>query len=298
MHDWNQLKKKVLSEPLTCELMQHHRSRSRPRIYNWKNRGHIPIPDDAVWVDRKTPYGNRFEIGKHGTREECVAKFVKRQLPNMDVSPLRGKSLICHCWPLQCHAVPIFKKANGYDYDGSDDHVIKVIAIMGEPCTGKSRIAKRLLKIGAWKKKKRGLVKYHRQENTGTILLGRYEDDEQFPGTDKLSMAVQPQVIEFLKTVNNTVIFEGDRLCNWSMFNAIINMGMKLRIYHVQTDAKILRKRRDAERDQSSSFLKRQKTKVDNLVKHFPAYVIPMQHDNKNDTLEAVNTLQLDLCFR
>lgn len=298
MHDWLSLKKKILREPLTCELMQHHRSRSRPRIYNWKNRGHIPIPDDAVWVDRKTPYGNRFVVGKHGTREECIAKFVEQQLPNLDVRPLRGKSLICHCWPLPCHAAPIFKKANGYDYDGSDDHVIKVIAIMGEPCTGKSRIVKRLLKIGEWKKKKRGLVKYHRQENTGTIILGRYEDGEQFPGTDKLSMAVQPQVIEFLKTVNNTVIFEGDRLCNWSMFNAIINMGMKLRIYHVQTSDKVLRKRREAERDQSSSFLKRQKTKVDNLAAHFPVYTIPLAHDNKNDTLEAVNTLQLDLCFR
>ena len=30
---------------------------------------------DGVWVDRRSPYGNPFHIGRDGTREEVIAKY-------------------------------------------------------------------------------------------------------------------------------------------------------------------------------------------------------------------------------
>ena len=54
-------------------------------------------------IDHRTPYGNPFEIGVDGTREEVCAKFVKETLPSLVVPDLKGKVLCCWCYPKQCH---------------------------------------------------------------------------------------------------------------------------------------------------------------------------------------------------
>lgn len=80
-----------------------------PRVLNkYKD----PIPKDAVNCMRPGPYGNKFIIGRDGTRDEVCDKFEKEQLPTMDVSKLRGKDLICCCAPLRCHCDAILRKAN------------------------------------------------------------------------------------------------------------------------------------------------------------------------------------------
>lgn len=80
-----------------------------PKIYN-KNKG--KVPRTAVYVGRGSKYGNPFEIGKHGTRDEVCDLFEKKILPKINVSELRGKDLVCFCAPARCHAESLMKKAN------------------------------------------------------------------------------------------------------------------------------------------------------------------------------------------
>ena len=82
------------------------------------------MPENTVKVDRSTPWGNPFIVGKHGTRAECVRLYailmagnaclstgnVREQLESFEYvrahrAELRGKNLACWC-PLgaQCHA--------------------------------------------------------------------------------------------------------------------------------------------------------------------------------------------------
>ena len=43
-----------------------------PRVLNRKLSG---VPEGAVYVGRPTKWGNPFVIGKHGTRDQVVAKY-------------------------------------------------------------------------------------------------------------------------------------------------------------------------------------------------------------------------------
>lgn len=86
-------------------------------------RGHIHEPTigkQAVRIDRKSAYGNQFKIdaphpdtGLPMTRDDVCDLFEERQLPNMDVSQLRGKHLLCWCKDHErCHGDSIIRKLN------------------------------------------------------------------------------------------------------------------------------------------------------------------------------------------
>lgn len=61
-----------------------------------------------VRIDRKTEWGNPFEMPDDGDRAEVVGKFSKFYLPYKDgllsrIRTLRGKVLGCWCHPEECH---------------------------------------------------------------------------------------------------------------------------------------------------------------------------------------------------
>lgn len=69
------------------------------------------IPEGAFYIGRPSPFGNPFEIGKDGSREEVIDKFREyfhqkikksRRFKN-DVIQLLGKDLVCWCAPRPCH---------------------------------------------------------------------------------------------------------------------------------------------------------------------------------------------------
>src|SRR5690606_3079562 len=64
-------------------------------------------------------YGNPYIVGVDGTRFECVQMFEKKVLPHLDVEPLRGLDLICHCAPQNCHGYSIFAKLYGKKDDSN-----------------------------------------------------------------------------------------------------------------------------------------------------------------------------------
>jgi hypothetical protein len=62
-----------------------------------------------ILIDRRTPWGNPFEIGVHGTREEVVDMYAvwilepEQKVLLKQIPKLRGKVLGCHCAPKLCH---------------------------------------------------------------------------------------------------------------------------------------------------------------------------------------------------
>ena len=68
----------------------------------------------AIRVDRSTEYGNPFIMGDDGTRDEVCDSYKNHYLPNKPsilkkLPSLCGKVLVCHCYPLRCHAESLIK---------------------------------------------------------------------------------------------------------------------------------------------------------------------------------------------
>lgn len=72
------------------------------RVLNVKWDGEM-FPTPAIYIGRKSKWGNPFIIGRDGTRSQVIEKFRREVLPDLDLSELRGKHLVCHCAPLPCH---------------------------------------------------------------------------------------------------------------------------------------------------------------------------------------------------
>ena len=69
-----------------------------------------------VYIGRPSKWGNPFEIGKDGTREEVIAKYRKYILNQPDLmnslDELQGKVLGCWCSPKACHGDTLLEFAN------------------------------------------------------------------------------------------------------------------------------------------------------------------------------------------
>lgn len=74
-----------------------------------------------IYIGRPTIYGNPYEIGKDGTREEVVSKYREYFLERMEIDLLfrtsilavSGKRLGCFCKPRACHGDVICEYLNG-----------------------------------------------------------------------------------------------------------------------------------------------------------------------------------------
>ena len=73
-----------------------------------------------VYIGRGGPYGNPFEIGKDGTRDEVVDKYKEWFYAKIEkdanfkerIHSLQGKVLGCFCYPLRCHGDVIIEYLN------------------------------------------------------------------------------------------------------------------------------------------------------------------------------------------
>jgi hypothetical protein len=108
---------------------QPHRVQLR-RTKGWR------MPPDTVKVDRSTPWGNPFVVGRDGDQTECVARFERllageraneaerawltRALAHR--GELKGKNLACWCAHAPCHADVLLRFAtDGAAEDDDDD---------------------------------------------------------------------------------------------------------------------------------------------------------------------------------
>jgi len=74
-----------------------------------------------VRIDRKTEWGNPFEMGPDGDRDTVCDSyevyFGRKFSLHTRVSDLRGKVLVCWCYPQRCHGDYLVEKTEGIDAD-------------------------------------------------------------------------------------------------------------------------------------------------------------------------------------
>lgn len=84
-----------------------------PRVLNKHAHG---IPEGAVYIGRGSPWGNRFVIGRDGTRDEVCDKYEAwlAAQPGLlaRLSSLQGRDLVCFCAPRRCHGDTLRRLAN------------------------------------------------------------------------------------------------------------------------------------------------------------------------------------------
>jgi len=82
----------------------------RKRIKGWK------MPENTVSVTRPGRYGNPFIVGRDGTAQECIDKFLQAMPAFAKMAyrqELRGKNLACWCKIGDpCHADVLLRIAN------------------------------------------------------------------------------------------------------------------------------------------------------------------------------------------
>jgi hypothetical protein len=71
-----------------------------------------------IYIGRPSKWGNPFEIGRDGTREEVINKYsewIKTQ-PKLlkDLPELKDKILGCWCYPKPCHGDILIKLFNEF----------------------------------------------------------------------------------------------------------------------------------------------------------------------------------------
>lgn len=162
---------------------------------------------------------------------------------------------------------------------------MKVIAIFGEPGSGKSTLMKRImdeLQVSRDVHNDVKLVPYHKNGNL--YILGKYEEGETFGGTDKMSMAVQPEAVKFLASrgATDVVLFEGDRLCTASFLEECVDK-YDTSIVYLRTN-KETRTERYAERgsNQDETWLRGRESKISNIRSNFVLQMEITEFDNEN----------------
>ena len=99
------------------------------RVWNKREKG---IPANAVYVGRPTKWGNRYVIGRDGTRDEVIKKYEQWLAKSgLDVTELRGKDLVCWCKPKACHADVLMKLANQANGKSNTIAVSKTAIVCG-----------------------------------------------------------------------------------------------------------------------------------------------------------------------
>jgi hypothetical protein len=83
-------------------------------------------PAKSVLIGRPSKWGNPFVIGKHGTRDEVIAKYEfwftsQPHLVAAAKEELAGKDLVCYCAPAACHGDVLHRVANSTSEDALCD---------------------------------------------------------------------------------------------------------------------------------------------------------------------------------
>ena len=183
--------------------------------------------------------------------------------------------------------------------------MLKFMAMGGEPATGKTTLMFELIKLADdWKiVKPEKLLDAMYSEKLRTYILGKYENDGNiFQGTDRLSMAVQPDAVKFINslqydvsaghTSNVNVIFEGDRLFNQKFIDVIAESTENFKIFILKTSDSELNKRHiDREDSQDDKFKNGRKTKISNIMSSLFLldYIEVMNNESFEDQKKIIN---------
>lgn len=166
-----------------------------------------------------------------------------------------------------------------------------ITAIGGNPGSGKTSLFKAFMKNKEFTDYKDKLVSAHYNKANDLYILGRYAEGETFSGTDRLSMAVQPQLQAWLISNLSNVLFEGDRVFNTSFLEFCSKLpNTQLQIIYLNVELSTLQERyKERNSNQSEKFLQGRDTKYSNILSNFDLRDYITEFDNK--TLEHQNII-------
>jgi len=159
-----------------------------------------------------------------------------------------------------------------------------VIAIGGEPGCGKTTLMKKIIEKYNMLPKYESVKLVPYLQHNNIYVLGKYEEGGYAQGTDRMSMAVQPEAIKFLETLpkDSIVLYEGDRLFTASFLEDCLDK-YELQIIYLRTD-KPVRQERYKERgsEQNETWLAGRESKISNILSNFVLMFSVDKFDNNN----------------
>jgi hypothetical protein len=180
--------------------------------------------------------------------------------------------------------------------------MVKVIAMGGEPATGKTTLMFRLISMADdWQTvKPQKLLDAMYSKKLNLYILGKYANDGNvFQGTDRLSMAVQPDAEKFFSDLwengDVNVIFEGDRLFNAKLLDKLAETfptTFKILILRVK-DSTLDQRHIDRKDDQDDKFKNSRKTKISNIRSSLTLmdYIEVMVNENLDDQQKILDNV-------
>jgi len=161
--------------------------------------------------------------------------------------------------------------------------------IAGLPVTGKTTLMRQIRdKLNFLPKcLVHGLLRYEDYPNH--VIFGIY-DGETFDGTDKLSMAVNKDALEFLKTNKKKVLIEGDRLFNKKFLEGAESLGYDVKVTVLFTTSlpELLKRYRQRGKMQSPKFIKGRQTKLNNIRQLFSCTSVDSTHPLKDNIIQQL----------
>ena len=161
----------------------------------------------------------------------------------------------------------------------------KIIAVGGSPGTGKTTLFRKFMEDKTWHETapaKLVVASYNTERDL--FILGKYDEGETFAGTDRLSMAVQPPLQEWIESHNCNVLFEGDRVFNQSFLEFCMGLpNTDLQVVYLKAPKPVLEQRyKDRGSDQSEQFLRGRETKYSNILSNFELMSYITEFNNTN----------------
>ena len=178
--------------------------------------------------------------------------------------------------------------------------MVKVIAMGGEPATGKTTLMFKLISMAYdWQiVKPQKLLDAMYSEKLNLYILGKYVNDGNiFQGTDRLSMAVQPDAVAFFESLKDSnVIFEGDRLFNGKMLDFLQEKfpdDFKVPILTVKNST-LDQRHLDRNDDQDDKFKNSRKTKISNISSSLTLmdYINTMVNENIENQTKIIEYIK------
>lgn len=161
----------------------------------------------------------------------------------------------------------------------------KIIAVCGVPGTGKTTLFREFMKNHTWERREEAkLVSSEYSKDLNLHILGKYDEGEVFAGTDKLSMATLPEVINWAKQTDVNIMFEGDRLTGQKSFDFFSGLpNTEFHIVVISANKATLQSRYDERgSSQPEQFLKSKDTKISNILGNFDYMDLITEFKNEN----------------
>jgi broad-specificity NMP kinase len=176
----------------------------------------------------------------------------------------------------------------------------KLIAVGGSPGTGKTTLFRKYMEGKVFQPVEPAkLVSAMYNTERDLYILGKYEEGEVFAGTDRLSMAVQPAMQEWIASHNCNVLFEGDRIFNQSFLEFAMGLpDTDLQIVFLNAPKETLEQRyKDRGSEQSEQFLRGRETKYSNLLSNFELmpYITEFANTNLEEQAKVLAFLESHL---